>query len=125
MKKINPLWPLFLVIFIDSLGYFIVLPVLARLYFHTQFLGAYMSMHERHLIFSVTLMLSPLAFITLSPIAGRASDLMGRKKVIGICLIGSLVGFVLPIIGILYHKLSLILGGRFIAGAGTTSQRLP
>ena len=70
----------------------------------------------------MTLSLSPLAFITLSPIVGRLSDLHGRKNCHGASLIASILGFGLPVIIIITHHVSLILIGRFVAGAGTTSQ---
>ena len=125
MKRLHsPLPPLFLVIFIDTFGYFLVLPVILRLFIHTDssILPLETSMVTRQWLYSITLMLSPLAFISLSPFAGHLSDAFGRKKVIATCLIASLVGFILPIIGIVTHRISLIMLGRFIAGAGTTSQ---
>ena len=79
-------------------------------------------MATRQWLYGITLSLSPLAFISLSPFIGHLSDKFGRKSVIGACLIASLVGFLLPIIGIYCKRVSLIMIGRFIAGAGTTSQ---
>ena len=115
---------LLLVIFIDTYGYFLVLPVLLHLFMNPNglLLPHSMTIHARHWLYSVTLSLSPLAFITLSPIVGRLSDLHGRKIVIGASLIASILGFGLPVIGIITHHVSLILIGRFVAGAGTTSQ---
>ena len=116
--------PLLLVIFIDTYGYFLVLPVLLQLFMnlHGTLLPPSMTLHARHWLYSITLALSPLAFITLSPLVGWLSDRYGRKNIIAGSLIASVLGFSLPVIGILTHHVSLILIGRFIAGAGTTSQ---
>ena len=114
---------LFMVIFIDTFGYFLVMLAIQGLIMSPQgLLPNHTSTQERQWLLEVTLMLSPLAFITLSPIAGRLSDRIGRKKTIFYCLIASLLGFVLPLLGIGLKKLWLVMLGRFIAGAGTTSQ---
>lgn len=119
----SPLWPLFFVIYIDTTGYFLVMPILMRLLApHSGFFSVNLSHEMRNWLYGLTLMLSPLAFIVFSPIAGRLSDRFGRKKLILGCLINSLLGFIIPIIGIAYHHISLIMLGRFIAGIGTTSQ---
>ena len=124
MKKPTPLIPLFLVIFIDTFGYFLVMPVILKLFIqtHSALLPTNTSVSVRHWLYGITLGLSPLAFITLSPFIGRLSDRFGRKRVIAGCLYASLAGFALPIAGIAYRHISLIMLGRFIAGAGTTSQ---
>ena len=113
---------LLLVIFIDTYGYFLVLPVLLQLFMNhnSTLLPHTLSTHARHQIYSLTLSLSPLAFITLSPWVGRLSDRFGRKIVIGASLVASIIGFSLPAIGINTHRLSFLLIGRFIAGRGTT-----
>ena len=123
MKR-SPLTPLFLVIFIDTFGYFLVLPIILRLFINidSSILPPTTSLAARHWLYGITLSLSPLAFISLSPFIGHLSDTHGRKTVIGACLIASLLGFILPIIGIYTKHISLIMIGRFIAGAGTASQ---
>jgi MFS family permease len=114
---------LFMVIFIDTFGYFLVMLAIQGLVFSPHgLLPSQTSTQERQWLLEITLMLSPLAFITLSPIAGRLSDRIGRKRIIGYCLIASLLGFVIPLLGIAYKQLWLVMLGRFIAGAGTTSQ---
>ena len=120
----SPLIALFLVIFIDTFGYFIVMPVLSRLLIDNQggLLASTLLLSERQRLFELALALSPLAFILFSPVAGHVSDRFGRKKTIMGCLILSVIGFSLPIFGILQQHIGLLFLGRFICGAGTTNQ---
>lgn len=123
-NPLKRLTPLFLIIFIDSFGYFLIIPVLLRLFIHGQYdiLPTTTSMATRDLVYSVTLSLSPLAFLLASPIVGNFSDRFGRKITMFYCLLGGFIGYLLPIIGIYTHSLALFLIGRFIAGASTSSQ---
>ena len=118
------LLPLFFIIFIDTVGYFVVLPVVIRLFIHneTGLLPTNTAMATRELLYSVTLMLSPLAFLLCSPFIGHLSDRFGRKIVLAWALIAACVGFLLPVIGIATKHISLILLGRLIAGASSNSQ---
>ncbi len=123
-NKLSRLIPLFLIIFIDSLGYFLVIPVLLRLFLHGDYnlIPANTPLAIRNMWYGITVTLSPLAFSLLSPVMGSFSDTYGRKKTLLFCLIGSFIGFILPVWGIFYHSLALILFGRFIAGAASSSQ---
>ncbi len=118
------LLPLFFIIFIDSVGYFIVISIMIRLFIQgdDSLLPLSTSMTTRNLLYSLTLMLSPLGFIICSPIIGHLSDRYGRKKALFFSLIAACIGFLLPIIGIKTKTLSLIFLGRLIAGASSSSQ---
>ncbi|PHQ79404.1 MAG: hypothetical protein COB66_06915, partial [Coxiella sp. (in: Bacteria)] len=116
--------PLFFVIFIDTLGYFIVLPVMIRIFMHGagHLIPASTTLMHRDFLFSLVLALSPLAFILCSPVIGHLSDRFGRKKVLSYALVAATIGFALPIIGILTKSISWIFIGRAIAGASSSSQ---
>ena len=116
--------PLFLIIFIDSLGYFLVLPVLLHIYMPgpDSVLATTDSITYRNVLFGITMSLSSLAMILYSPIMGHISDTLGRKKTMFYCLLAAIFGFLLPVIGIKYKIISLILLGRFITGASSASQ---
>lgn len=122
--QFRQLLPLFFIIFIDSLGYFLVIPILLRLYIHGPdvILATNTSTITRDLLYGLTIALSPLAFLIIAPIAGHFSDRFGRKKTMFYCLLAALIGFLLPILGIIKSSVSLILIGRFIAGASSSSQ---
>lgn len=118
------LLPLLFIITIDTIGYFIVIPVIIHIFVHNEagILPPHTSMAERDLLFSVTLMLSPLAFILCSPLIGHFSDRFGRKKALTYALVAACLGFVMPIVGIVRKSVTLILVGRLIAGASSSSQ---
>lgn len=124
IQPIKRLIPLLFMIFLDSLGYFLVIPVLLQLFMNTQYglLPAGASLATRNIFYGIAVMLSPLAFLIASPLVGHFSDKYGRKKTLMVCLSAGAMGFLLPIIGIVYRSVSLVLIGRFIAGASTSSQ---
>lgn len=120
------LFPLLLLIFIDSFSYFVVIPVLLQLFFHHRFglLSIHTPQSTRDILTGVTISLSPLATLLSAPLVGDASDKYGRKKTLTICIFAVIIGFLLPIIGIAQKNIFLILGGRFVAGIGSASQSI-
>lgn len=118
------LLPLFFVIFLDSLAYFLVIPVLMHLFLEPQYhmLSAHATQVTRDLWYGAAVALSAFAFIVGSPIIGTLSDRVGRKRTLMLCLFAAVIGYVLPIFGIFYRVPIFILLGRFIAGLSTASQ---
>lgn len=120
------LFPLLLLIFIDSFSYFVVIPVLLQLFFHNHFglLSPAVSKTTRDTLTGITISLSPMAALIAAPIIGNASDKHGRKKTLLGCIVAVIIGFALPIIGILMKNIYFVLAGRFIAGIGSASQSI-
>ncbi len=116
--------PLFLIIFLDSFGYFLIIPVLLRLFIgsHTSLLPATTSEHVRNLFYGITITLSPLASLLAAPVVGYYSDRFGRKIIMLLCLFLGVFGYLLPIVGIMTRHVSLIIIGRAVAGISTNSQ---
>lgn len=117
------LFALFLVIFIDSFGFGLVIPIMAHLLIepnHPFFPDT--SAAIRNVIFTTTIALLPLAKLFSHPAIGACSDKWGRKSTMSICLIGSSIGFLLLFIGIVLHWFSLIIIGRLINGFAAGSQ---
>ncbi len=116
--------PLFLVIFIDSVAYFLVIPVFLRLFLHGNYhlIPDSLPLSMRNLLYGITVTLLPLAFLLTAPLIGHFSDKHGRRFTILLCLITSFVGFILPVFGIFSGSLVLVLIGRFITGAASSSQ---
>lgn len=120
------LLPLLLLIFIDSFSYFIVIPVLLQLFYHLQYhlLPNTATLAYRNIVTTITISLSPLAALFSSPLIGYISDRHGRKKSLMICISTVILGFTLPIIGILFKHITYILIGRLLAGIGSASQSI-
>lgn len=122
--KAGRLIPLFLVIFIDSVAYFLVIPVFLRLFLHGNYglIPTDLPLATRNLLYGITVTLLPLAFLLTAPIIGHFSDKHGRRFTILLCLLASFAGFILPVVGIFAGSLTLVLVGRFITGAASSSQ---
>ena len=82
----SPLLPIFLIVLVDVLGLTIILPLLP---FYAEQLGASATV--------VGLLISSYAFCQLiaGPILGRMSDHMGRKPLLIVSQIGTLIGFLI------------------------------
>jgi len=124
LKHFKRLFPLLLLIFIDSFSYFVVIPVLLELFFKTHYgiLPSDFSLATRDFLTGFTICLSTVAALIASPFVGNFSDKYGRKKTVLFCLVMMIAGFSLPIIGILKKNLFLILVGRLLSGIGSSSQ---
>ena len=85
MKR-APLLPIFLIVLVDVLGLTIILPLLA---FYSERLGASPT--------QVGLLTSTYAVCQLvsGPLLGRASDKMGRKPLLLVSQVGTLIGFII------------------------------
>ncbi|MCX7121150.1 MAG: MFS transporter [Gammaproteobacteria bacterium] len=118
------LFPLLLLIFIDSFGYFVVIPILLELFFKTHYgiLPVNTSMPMRDFLTGFTICLSTFTALIAAPFVGNLSDKFGRKKILLFCLMGVTFGFALPIVGILKKNLLLVLVGRALGGVGSSSQ---
>ncbi|MFI4955388.1 MAG: MFS transporter [Gammaproteobacteria bacterium] len=119
------LFPLLLIIFIDSMGYFIAIPVLVRILSpENALLADSVSETTRNLLFSLALAIMPLAAIISRPIMGHLSDQFGRKKTLAICLVGSGGGFLITALGMSISSFALIVLGRLINGVAASSQAI-
>jgi predicted MFS family arabinose efflux permease len=117
--------PLLLVLFIDSMGLGLVIPVLNGLIFDPQSrflsgMSASQNMHE--LIYGVVIGLFMLCWFFGAAILGDISDKIGRKKSLAICLAGAFLSYGISALAIFAHSLSLLLIGRAIGGFTSGSQ---
>ncbi len=124
LKHFKRLFPLLLLIFIDSFSYFVVIPILLELFFkaHYGLLPRSTSLATRDFLTGFTICLSTVAALIAAPFVGNLSDKYGRKKTLLYCLIAITLGFLLPIIGIVKKNLFLVLFGRVLSGVGSSSQ---
>jgi len=77
----------------------------------------------RYFLFGFTSSMFFIATFFACPILGDLSDRVGRKKIMMISLFGAFIGYLLSVIAILFHAISLLLLSRVIAGvtAGSVS----
>jgi DHA1 family tetracycline resistance protein-like MFS transporter len=105
MKQHNkPLFTIFLIVFVDLLGFGIVLPLLP-----------YIAEKYQASPFTIGILGATYSFFQLiaGPLLGRLSDRFGRKKLLAISQAGSAVGYL--ILG-LAHNLPLLFLARIIDG---------
>jgi len=110
--------PIYLAAFLDMLGIGIVIPILAPLFLdpvNGAFPASY-SFHEKSIILGILLAAYPFAQFFGAPILGALSDRYGRKKVLIISLLGTMVGYLLFASGIIYKNLLILFIGRLIDG---------
>lgn len=117
--------PLFMVIFFDTVSGTLIGPILPSLFVagpHS-ILPADTSGQARYFLFGLTGAIFFIALFFSSPILGDLADRSGRKKILLISLLGALIGYLLSVISLVFHIVSLLLLGRFIAGltAGSIS----
>lgn len=123
-KTIGTMLPLFIVLFIDSMGLGLLFPVLNAVIVDPvySFLAKQTTIPARETIYGVTVSLFMLSWFFGSAILGDLSDNIGRRKSLLICLTGSFLGYLFSAIGILLHSLTLLIVGRVIAGFTAGSQ---
>lgn len=118
------LLPVLLLIFIDSFSYFVVIPILIKLFYHPQYglITATLSPIVRDILIGIVIPISTLAALISAPWMGNASDKYGRKKVILLSIVIVMLGFILQYVSIALKSLWMIFLGRIITGVGSASQ---
>src|SRR3990167_6391779 len=118
--------PLFLVLFIDSMGLGLVFPVLNELVFEPNFhfLNIELSDGLRHFIYGFTISIFMFCWFFGAAFLGDLSDQIGRKKALMVCLLGASVGYLLSAIAVLWKSYTLLLVGRIVAGLTAGSQSI-
>lgn len=118
--------PLFLILFIDSMGLGLVVPLLNTLILSPEsgFFAAGLSSNIRNFIFGSTMGIFMLCWFFGASFLGDLSDQIGRKKALLICLVGAFAGYILSAIGVMVDSYMLLLLGRMIAGFTAGSQAI-
>ncbi len=115
--KKNSFLPLLLTIFIDLLGVGIVIPVLAPLFLSPfGILPIDFSYEQRTLLIGLLSAAYPIAQFFGAPLLGALSDRYGRKPLLIISLIGTMIGYVIFGIGVSIKSLPLLFIGRIVDG---------
>jgi DHA1 family tetracycline resistance protein-like MFS transporter len=118
--------PLFLVLFIDSMGLGLVFPILNTLVFDpsAHFGPENLTETMRNLLYGITISIYMFCWFFGAAFLGDLSDQIGRKKSLMICLVGAVFGYLFSAIAVLCHSYSLLLLGRIVAGFTAGSQSI-
>jgi multidrug resistance protein len=103
-SKRSPLLPIFVVVLVDILGLTIILPLFP---FYAEMFGASPAM------FGVLVSTYAACQLVAGPILGRISDRVGRKPVLYVSQLGTVVGFLILAFA---HSLWMLFLGRIIDG---------
>jgi DHA1 family tetracycline resistance protein-like MFS transporter len=116
-KKRRALIPLLLTVFIDLLGFGIVIPTLAPLFYQSNAIfGPETSEPTRGILYGLLLASFSGAQFFGAPVLGTLSDRWGRKPTLIMALLGTCVGYVLFAIGVKHGLLALLFIGRLADG---------
>jgi MFS family permease len=118
LQRIVRFFPLLLLIFIDDMGNALFYPLLPSIMFDPNIgvLPADASLTVRQLWYGLVLAAFPFMMFLSAPILGDLSDIYGRKKVLVISLIGTIVGYLVTAVGVSNHCLGVIIAGRALDG---------
>ena len=110
---------IFFTVFLNFLGVTIVIPILGPLLLNnpeSTLLPDTFTFGQITIILGLLKASYPLMQFLGSPILGSLSDRIGRKKVLSYALLGSILGYIIFAIGILYQNIWLLFVFFFIDG---------
>ncbi|MBR9920049.1 MAG: MFS transporter [Bacteroidetes bacterium] len=110
--------PIFITVFIDMLGVGIIIPVIPALFFEADggFFGADFPEARISILYGYLLACYPIMQFFGAPLLGALSDRHGRKPLITISLIGTMVGYLLFAVAILQQNILLLFLSRMLPG---------
>lgn len=113
------LLPLFFVLFIDTIGLGLVLPLLSGIVYNHSF---NVLNSNPSLGYGVIIGIYMLSWFFGSAVLGDLSDRVGRKKALLISLLGNGIGYFIAALSISLHSLLMFIVSRLIAGLSSGSQ---
>lgn len=114
----SPLLIIFLTVFIDMLGVGIIIPVIPVIFFdpETSLFAFEVSNTYRSVMYGLLIACFPFMQFFGAPLLGTISDRYGRKPILMLSLIGTLLGYLLFAWAILNQNLVLLFISRMIPG---------
>lgn len=116
--KKNLILPIFFTVFLDLLGLGIVIPILPAVLLDPicGILPLNFSYSLRILLYGFLIAAYPIAQFFGAPILGTLADSHGRKKLLILSLLGTLLGYIIFLTGISLGNVYLLFMGRIIDG---------
>ena len=118
--KQNPLIVVIFTIFLDMLGFGILIPVIPLLLANPAsayyLLPSTMSIEQGYILLGLLTAVYPLGQFFATPILGQMSDKYGRKRILRLSLIGTCLSYVLFALGIIVGSIPLLFFARFFDG---------
>lgn len=116
----HPLPVIFLTVFVDLIGFGILIPVIPLLLANPRspyyILAGKMSVSDGYILLGFLTAIFPLMQFLATPILGQLSDKFGRKKLLGISLLGTCISYILFAIGIITKNITLLFIARGFDG---------
>ena len=114
----SPLAAIFLTVFIDMLGIGVVIPILPVLFFEpgSELFGPEVAQATRSIIYGFLIAAYPLLQFFGAPLLGGLSDQHGRKPVLVVSLLGTLIGYLLFAYAVHESLLWLLFASRMLPG---------
>lgn len=116
----NPLPVIFFTVFVDLVGFGILIPVIPLLLANPKspyyILSGSTNIAEGYILLGFLTAIFPLMQFLAAPILGQLSDKYGRKKILGISLLGTSLSYILFAIGIITKNIPLLFISRAFDG---------
>lgn len=115
-KKRFSLGTILFTVFLDLLGIGIIIPIVAPVILKTDILGTDISFSYKTFILGILIASYPIAQFFAAPVLGAMSDRDGRKRILIISIIGSIIGYLIFALGVIYNNITMLFVGRIVDG---------
>jgi MFS transporter, DHA1 family, tetracycline resistance protein len=119
-RTLSPLTIVFCIVFLDLLGFGILIPVIPQLLTVPQspdyLLPASMTVTQGYVLLGWLTASYALGQFIANPVLGQLSDRYGRRKILAICLAGTALSYVVFAYAILTKNIPLLFASRLVDG---------